>query len=202
MGKMNLLKANWEGKVGETVGSKWKDKSTIRTYTKPSNPDTAKQQVVRSGFAELSSYTARFTDQLRYLSALQTRSMSVRNAITKLNKDLIAGGALVKSDLLISKGGLQKPAGVAATAATTGVTVSWTAPTATNFTSDAVAVIVVVEEAKDIAIVTTEKVSTLTKQVAVTLESADECDVYVYFLDYRGSNKAASDSVYVSATVA
>lgn len=202
MGKMNLLKANWEGKVGETVGAKWKDQSTIRTYTKPSNPDTAAQQTVRSGFGEITSFVARFTDQLRYLSALQTRSMSVRNAIIKLNKDMVAAGALVKADLLISKGGLQKPAGVTATAATTGVTVTWTAPTATNFTTDAIAIIVVVNEDKDIAIVAQEKVSTLTKEVAVTLASGDACDVYVYYIDWRGSNKIGSDSVYSSATVA
>ena len=202
MGKMNLLKANWEGKVGETVGSKWKGTSTIRTYTKPSNPDTAAQQTVRSGFGEITSFVARFTDQLRYLSALQTRNMSVRNAIIKLNKEMVASGALVKADLLISKGGLQKPAGVTATAAATGVTVNWTAPTATNFTQDAIAVIVLVEEEKDIAIVTTEKVSALTKEVEVTLESGDACDVYVYYIDYRGTNKIGSDSVYQAATVA
>lgn len=202
MGKMNLLKASWEGRVGETVGAKWKGTSTIRTYSKPSNPDTAKQQTVRGAFAEMSNFASRFTDQLKYLSALQTRNMSVRNAIMKINKDMIPGGTLVKAELLISKGGLQKPAGGAATAATTGVTVTWTAPTATNFTSDAEAVIVVVEEEKDIAIVQTAKVADLTKTVDVTLESGDACDVYLYFIDWRGSNKIGSDSVYLSANVA
>lgn len=202
MGKMNLLKANWTGKVGQTVGAKWKGVSTIRTYTVPSNPDTASQQVVRGGFGTITSFVARFTDQLRYLSALQTRNMSVRNAIIKLNKDMVASGSLTKADLLISKGGLQKPAGFTATAASTGVTVTWTAPTATNFTDDAVAVIVVVEEENDIAVVATEKVSTLTKQVAVTLPSGVTADVYMYFIDYRGTNKVGSDSVYASAAVA
>lgn len=199
---MNLLKANWTGKVGQTVGAKWKGVSTIRTYTVPSNPDTASQQVVRGGFGTITSFVARFTDQLRYLSALQTRNMSVRNAIIKLNKDMVASGSLTKADLLISKGGLQKPAGFTATAASTGVTVTWTAPTATNFTDDAVAVIVVVEEENDIAVVATEKVSTLTKQVAVTLPSGVTADVYMYFIDYRGTNKVGSDSVYASAAVA
>lgn len=201
MGKMNLLKANWTGKVGETVGSKWKGTSTIRTYTKPSNPDTAKQQTVRGGFGEITSFVARFTDQLRYLSALQTRNMSVRNAIIKLNAEMVSSGTLTKADLLISKGGLQKPAGFTATASATGVSVSWTAPTATNFTDDAIAVIVVVEEENDIAVVATEKVSALSKTVAVTLPTGVTADVYMYFIDYRGTNKVGSDSVYASAAV-
>ena len=72
MGKMNLLKANWEGKVGQTVGAKWKNKSTIRTYTKPSNPNTSGQQSVRGVFAEMTSFVAMFADQIKYLSALNT----------------------------------------------------------------------------------------------------------------------------------
>ena len=202
MGKMNLLKANWEGKVGQTVGSKWKGTSTIRTYTAPSNPDTAAQQTVRTAFGQMSTFVARFTDQLRYLSALQTRNMSVRNAIVKLNKEQIADGAFSKADTLISKGGLQKPSGATATAAATGVTFTWTAPTATNFTADAIAVLVVVEEEKDIAIVQTAKVTDLTKEVTVTLASGDVVDAFIYFIDWRGSNKIGSDSVYLTATVA
>lgn len=202
MAVVNLLKASYEGKLGQTVGAKWKSSSTIRTLTAPSNPDTQKQQTVRGGFTAVTQFVARFTDQLKYLSALQTRNMSVRNAIIKLNKDQVAAGALTKADLLISKGGLQKPSGVTATAATTGVTVSWTAPTATNFTADAEAIVVVVVEDKDIAVVAEEKVSEFSKEVAVTLEAGDVADVYVYFIDWRGSNKVGSDSVYATATVA
>lgn len=202
MGKLNILKAMWVGKVGQTVGAKWKGIATLRTYAVPSNPDTANQQRVRGGFKGVSSFVARFSDQLRYLSALQTRNMSVRNAIIKLNKDMVDAGSLTKADLLISKGGLQKPAGFTATASATAVTVTWTAPTATNFTADAIAVIVVVEETNDIAVVATEKVSELTKAVNVALPSGTTADVYMYFVDYRGTNKVGSDSVYASAAVA
>lgn len=202
MAIVNLLKANYTGKLGQTVGAKWKGKSALRTLTPPSNPDTAAQQEVRGIFGQMTKFTARFTDQLRYVSALQTRNMSVRNAIIKLNKDQFTAGAFVKSDLLISKGGLQKPAGAAATGATSGVTVTWTAPTATNFTQDAEAVIVVVEEENDIAAVDTAPINDLTKVVNVTLPSGVTADVYVYFIDWRGTNKVASDSVYLSASVA
>ena len=202
MATVNLLRASYEGKLGQTVGAKWKSSATIRTLAKPANPDTQKQQTVRTGFTQITQFVARFTDQLKYLSALQTRNMSVRNAIIKLNKDMVAAGALVKADLLVSKGGLQKPAGVAATASSTGVTVTWTDPTATNFTSDARAIIVLVVEDKDIAIVADEAVSANTKTIDVELASGDVADVYVYYIDWRGSNKIGSDSVYSTATVA
>ena len=94
MGVMNLLKADWKGKVGQTVGAKWKNLSTIRTYTKPSNPDTAAQQVTRSGFKEVSSFAALFSDQIKQLSALDTRGMSVRNAIISANSEMVKNGAL------------------------------------------------------------------------------------------------------------
>ena len=202
MATVNLLRASYEGKLGQTVGAKWKSSATIRTLAKPANPDTQKQQTVRTGFTQITQFVARFTDQLKYLSALQTRNMSVRNAIIKLNKDMVADGALVKADLLVSKGGLQKPAGVAASASSTGVTVTWSEPTATNFTSDARAIIVLVVEDKDIAIVADEAVSAKTKTIDVELSSGDVADVYVYYIDWRGSNKIGSDSVYATAAVA
>ena len=202
MATVNLLRASYEGKLGQTVGAKWKSSATIRTLAKPANPDTQKQQTVRTGFTQITQFVARFTDQLKYLSALQTRNMSVRNAIIKLNKDMLADGALVKADLLVSKGGLQKPAGVAASASSTGVTVTWSDPTATNFTSDARAIIVLVVEDKDIAIVADEAVSAKTKTINVELSSGDVADVYVYYIDWRGSNKIGSDSVYATAAVA
>ena len=201
MGKMNLLKANWTGKVGQTVGAKWKDKSTLRTFTKPANPDTQEQKTVRTGFGLMTSFVARFADQLRYDSALATRGMSVRNAIIKLNKEQISTGSFVKADLLISKGGLQKPSGVTATGTTAGVNFAWTAPTATNFTSDAEAVGVVVNEDEDIAIVGKAKVSAHALAIEATLP-AGNYDTYLYFLDYRGNNKVGSASVYTAVTIA
>lgn len=197
---MNLLKANWEGKVGQTVGAKWKNKSTIRTYTKPSNPNTQAQQDVRGAFKSITSYVALFSDQIRYLSALNTAGMSVRNAIVKLNKDMIAENNFAKANLLISKGGLQKVTGETANATSGKVTVTWTKPTATNFTSAAQLVAVMVQESSGIVEVATAKADAETLAGALTFEEGT-VDVYVYFLDKRGSNKVASESDYISVTI-
>lgn len=201
MGKMNLLKANWTGKVGQTVGAKWKNQSTLRTFTKPANPKTQEQQTVRTGFGLMTAFVARFADQLRYDSALATRGMSVRNAIIKINKEQVSTGAFSKADLLISKGGLQKPNTPSVSVTTSGATFTWSDPTATNFTADAEAVGVLVNEVEDIAIVAKAKVSAKTLAITATLPAGDY-DTYLYFIDYRGNNKVGSASVYSSATVA
>lgn len=200
MGKMNLLKANWYGKVGQTVGAKWKNKSTIRTYTKPANPDTAAQQTVRGGFASITSFVALFADGIRYKSALDTAGQSVRNAIIKLNKEMVAAGTLTKADLLISKGGLQKPTVSAATLATGKVSVTFAAPTATNFTNKAKLIVVAVDDVDGVVDVFEAAPDAATATGTVTFSSSNNVDVYAYWLDFRGSNKVASSSVYKQIT--
>ena len=203
MGKMNLLKANWEGKVGQTVGAKWKNRSTIRTYTKPSNPKTAAQLSVRGAFAGMTAYVALFADQIKYLSALNTSGQSVRNAIIQANKMQIQDGAFDKATLLISKGGLQKVSGEMAEAATKKVKVTWTNPTATNFTDKAKLVAVMVQEASGLVDVVTEDAKKGTTGVTSNIDfETGDVDVFVYFLDVRGSSKVASISDYMTATIA
>ena len=201
MGKMNLLKANWEGKVGQTVGAKWKNKSTIRTYTKPSNPSTAGQQSVRGVFASMTSFVAMFADQIKYLSALNTAGQSVRNAIIQANKAQMMAGAFDKTTLLISKGGLQKVAGEAGNATSGKITITWTKPTATNFTANAELIAVMVQPASGLVEVVTAPAIAETVSGTMTFTNGD-VDVYVYYLDKRGSNKVASASDYISVTVA
>ena len=201
MGKMNLLKANWEGKVGQTVGAKWKNKSTIRTYTKPSNPNTAAQQGVRGVFAEMTSFVAMFADQIKYLSALNTAGQSVRNAIIQANKAQMMASAFDKTTLLISKGGLQKVAGETGNATSGKITITWTKPTATNFTANAELIAVMVQPTSGLVEVVTAPAIAETVSGTMTFANG-EVDVYVYYLDKRGSNKVASASDYISVTVA
>ena len=200
MGKMNLLKANWEGKVGQTVGAKWKNLSTIRTYTKPSNPKTSDQQKVRGVFAQMTTFVAMFADQIKYLSALNTSGQSVRNAIIQANKEQIMSGTFNKETLIISKGGLQKVAGEAASQSAGKVTVTWNAPTATNFTENAKLIAVMVQPTSGLVEVAEAdaKAGTLTGKITF---ASGLIDIYVYYLDKRGSNKVASISDYLSTNV-
>lgn len=203
MGKMNLLKGNWEGKVGQTVGAKWKNKSTIRTYTKPSNPKTAAQMSVRNAFAQMTAYVALFADQIKYLSALNTSGQSVRNAIIQANKMQISDGTFDKATLMVSKGGLQKVTNEQANASAGKITITWDKPTATNFTKDAKLVAICVQESSGLV----EVLEAEAKPVGSATVSGNivfangSVDVYVYFLDKRGSNKVASLSDYLTVEV-
>ena len=204
MGKMNLLKGNWESKVGQTVGAKWKNKSTIRTYTKPSNPKTAAQMSVRSAFASMTAYVALFADQIKYLSALNTSGQSVRNAIIQANKMQISDGTFNKSTLMVSKGGLQKVTNEQATQTAGKITVTWDKPTATNFTKDAKLVAICIQESSGLVEVLeaeAKPVGSATVSGNITFATGD-VDVYVYFLDKRGSNKVASLSDYLTVNIA
>lgn len=204
MGKLNILKAAYYGKVGETVGAKWKDKNTIRVLTVPSNPNTQAQQTVRSGFSEISKFVALFADQIKTVSALNTRGMSVRNAIIKENKEMVAGGSLVAGDLVISKGGLPTPQGAAATGAqATGIiTVPLVEITGTNVTAKAKIVIVVVSQTASQAWVKVVNNTTASETVDTGVVGTDPVDVYIYAIDYRGSAKVGSLSRYQQVTPA
>lgn len=202
MGKMNLLKGKWDGKVGQTVGAKWKNKATIRTYSIPSNPNTQAQQDVRGAFKAMSQYVALFADGIKYKSALNVAGMSVRNAIIKLNKEMIAMNTFDKANLLVSKGGLQKPTNVAASleTSTNVVKVTFNAPTATNFTEKAEAVVIAIDEAEGLVDIFTSKASTGSATGTIRFADASGIQTYIYFLDYRGSNKVASESVSKEVT--
>lgn len=197
MGKLNLLKAKYDGKVGETVGAKWKNKSTIRTYSIPSNPKTEAQVTVRTAFSELTKFIALFADQIKYLTALDVSGMSVRNAIIKLNKSMIDSGTVTVASLAVSKGGLQKPQGVTFTkdASTGAIKAVWSEVTATNFTSAAQAVVIAVDSENQITDVFTGLVSAKEANGTVSFTSSTNVQCYIYFFDKRGTSKVASPSV-------
>jgi len=196
MGKMNLLKSKWDGKVGQTVGAKWKNKATIRTYSIPSNPNTQAQRTVRGAFKTLTSFIALFAEGIKYLSPLDTSGMSVRNAIIKLNKAMIQTGTVTLADLQVAKGGLQKPQTFAANLSGNNVAVTWVKPTATNFTEEAKLVVIAVDAENQIAEVFEADYDDESATGTVTFASGSEIEVYAYYLDKRGSNKIGSNSVH------
>ena len=201
MGELNLLKGAYTGKVGKTVGAKWKNLSTVRTFTKPANPKTEAQVSVRSAFKDINSFVARFSDAIKYLSAWNTAGMSVRNAIVKANKAMIDTGTFDKETLLISKGGLAKPTNLAGTwSSSAGGTIgyTWAKPIASNISADAKMIIVAVDEINDLFEVLDVKASAETATGAVNFPSTAVLSVYGYILDKHGSVKVASNSVKVT----
>ena len=198
MGKLNILKAAYYGKVGETVGAKWKDKNTVRVLTIPSNPNTMAQQTVRTGFSEISKFVSLFADQIKTVSALNTRGMSVRNAIIKINKEMVSAGTLTAANLVISRGGLPVPQGAVATGAQADgtLTVPVTQITGTNVTQKAKIIVVAVSQSQNMAWVETKDNTAGNVTIATGIVGTEPFDVYVYAIDYRGSAKVGSLSRY------
>ena len=199
MGIMNLIRADWTGKVGQLVGAKWKDKSTIRSYTKPTYTNTDAQQTIRTGFKEITSYVALFADQIRTLTALDTSGMSVRNAIIKLNKEMVIAGELDRETLQISRGGLPVPVigTLSWASASSTLSIPVTAVSATTISSKAKIVIVAVDDTSHVALAFTVDNVTKTAEQVINGITPASTHVYAYLLDYRGSYKVASMSEYI-----
>lgn len=53
MAKQNFISGGYYGKLGDTVGQRWKNKRTIRSYVIPRNPRTDVQQANRARFKNL-----------------------------------------------------------------------------------------------------------------------------------------------------
>lgn len=202
MGILNFLKGSYSGKVGATVGAKWKNKGTIRTYAVPANPNTPAQQTTRTGFAEVSSFVALFADQIKRLTALDIRGMSVRNAILKLNSDQISGGALDPSTLIISRGGLPNVSNFTATVPSdlASINCNWDAAVAATLSSKAVVVVVAADYANKRAYVGSALNSEETLSIPGPVVASSKLDVYWYVLDFRGSSKVASINDYATVT--
>lgn len=204
MGKLNLIQGKWDGKVGKLVGAKWKNKATVRSYAVPSNPNTDAQQTVRGVFKSLTSFVALFSDQIKYLTSLDTRGQSVRNAIIKANKAMIDAGSFTKSSLIVNKGGLPNVSGFTLGTLSAGAnpTATFTAPVATNITAKAKIVVVGVDEDNKIAGVGEALLSTGSVTVNMTPVADSTIEFYYWVIDFRGTARVGSINGNVKGTIA
>ncbi|MEE1220138.1 MAG: hypothetical protein U0L20_09475 [Ruminococcus sp.] len=69
MAIQNFLSGGYYGKLGATVGQRWKNKRTIRTYVIPKNPRTPTQQANRGKFANAVAF-AQMGLQMNYYCTL------------------------------------------------------------------------------------------------------------------------------------
>lgn len=79
MAKQNFLAGGYYGKLGQTVGQRWKNIRTIRTYVIPHNPRTAIQQANRGKFGDCVFY-AQVGNQMNF-----NATCFVHESMTKWN---------------------------------------------------------------------------------------------------------------------
>jgi len=205
MAIQHMLSGYWSGKLGDTVGAKWKDKKTLRSYAIPSNPNSPAQQIIKENFAHLSTIFMLIGEQLKPVSALNTKSMTLRNALLRLNKELVQQDPtrlfwpLVK----VSTGGLPQLQGLTYTTNLSTVTVNWATTSMSVISTRAKVVVLALQDDGNpepwLAVNSAIKAAPYVDgTMTVSLNSSFGLSgFFAYLLDYRGSTKVASQSTFV-----
>jgi hypothetical protein len=85
MAELNFIK----GKVGQFVGSSWRGKDYIKTYTPPSNPKTEGQVAVRTIFQRTAHIVkAIYEGVLKPYTFPKPHKMTAYNKMIQVNKDM------------------------------------------------------------------------------------------------------------------
>ena len=92
MAIQNFLSGGYYGKLGATVGQRWKNKRTIRTYVVPNNPRTASQQANRGKFADAVTYSQIGMQMNYYCALFDDPNMTRWNYRMKVARELKAAG--------------------------------------------------------------------------------------------------------------
>ena len=92
MAIQNFLSGGYYGKLGATVGQRWKNKRTIRTYVVPNNPRTASQQANRGKFADAVTYSQIGMQMNYYCALFDDPNMTRWNYRMKVARELKTAG--------------------------------------------------------------------------------------------------------------
>lgn len=94
MAKQNFLSGGYYGKLGVTVGQRWKNIRTIRSYVIPANPRTEKQMANRGVFTK-ATYNSQLAMQMNYnATCFESETMSRWNVRMKTARELQNSGVL------------------------------------------------------------------------------------------------------------
>lgn len=88
MAIFNTLAGGYYGKLGATVGQRWKNKRTLRTYVIPTNPRTEKQQANRGTFKEAIFYAQAAQAMNPKTKVFDTSTMTLWNKRMSLARSL------------------------------------------------------------------------------------------------------------------
>ncbi|MGN1315537.1 MAG: hypothetical protein ACI4VW_00535, partial [Acutalibacteraceae bacterium] len=93
MGKLNIINANYMGKVGENYGTKWKNKSVIKAVPFSHAPHNEKQKNAWSAFQRLNRFVAYYSKNMSQYSSLSFKNKNKINVFATFFKNLIANGS-------------------------------------------------------------------------------------------------------------
>lgn len=99
MAIQNFLSGGYYGKLGATVGQRWKNKRTIRTYVVPANPRTPTQQANRGKFADAVTFAQMGMQMNYYCTLFEDPNFTKWNYRMKVARELKNAG-LSELDLI------------------------------------------------------------------------------------------------------
>lgn len=107
MAELNLLQGKYDGKLGQTVGAKWKNKATVRSYTKAKDPKTAEQLNNRSRWNQMLNVYRVVKPHIEKYVPLDTSKFNLWCAFQNMNANFM-NHATQKTyrNILIAKGNL------------------------------------------------------------------------------------------------
>ena len=94
MAIQNFLSGGYYGKLGATVGQRWKNKRTIRTYVIPANPRTEVQQANRGKFANAVVFAQMGLQMNYYATVFEDPNFTRWNYRMKVARELKDQGML------------------------------------------------------------------------------------------------------------
>jgi hypothetical protein len=110
MATLNFIRGTIRGKIGQFVGSSWKGKSYIKTFTKPGNPRTKDQMAVRTVFQNISHIAkAVYENVLKPYTFPKPRMQTAYNRMIQINKPMFDGKEWKPEMLKIFDGPLYNP---------------------------------------------------------------------------------------------
>jgi hypothetical protein len=110
MAELNFIRGSIKGKIGQLVGSSWRGKDYIKTYTAPGNPKTPEQVAIRTIFQHTAHIaSAIYEDVLKPYTFPKPRKMTAYNRMIQVNSDLFDGKEWDQKKLKIFDGPLFNP---------------------------------------------------------------------------------------------
>jgi hypothetical protein len=128
MATLNFIRGSIKGTVGQFVGSSWRGKDYIKTYTPPGNPRTAGQVSVRNIFQHVTLIAkAIYYPVLKPYTRPRPQKMTAFNKMVQINKPMFDDREWDASLLKIFEGALYNPgiSGAALSADRRELTVTW-----------------------------------------------------------------------------
>jgi hypothetical protein len=110
MATLNLLRGSLKGRLGDIVGSSWRGKDYVKSFTPPSNPNTEGQIAVRTIFQHTAHIASAINEAvLKPYTFPKPRKMTAYNRMIQINKPLFSELAWDQTKLKIFEGPLFNP---------------------------------------------------------------------------------------------